>query len=163
MQLLHPMCLTFQHPHKQPMNRKLSLLIPGMLALTVSALPVLPVAAESAGPMLQAQAQRQKLNLNLTEAQKAELKQIRQSTQAQIQAVFTSEQKAQIEAAKQQGQKPRQYMSSLNLTAEQKARIREIRQESKKKMDAVLTAEQRQQLQERRQQMKQRRQAQPRT
>lgn len=64
----------------------------------------------------------------LTDAQKAQLKQIHETTHQQIDAIFSSEQKSRREA---------------------------IRQNTRSKMDAVLTDQQRQQLQQLRQQKQQ--------
>ncbi len=153
------------------MNVKRLLFLPGALAIALSvAAPMLPVAAQTKTPPTAGQSQKRGVNLNLTEAQKAQLKQIREATRSQLEAILTPEQKAQLETAKQQrqqsqpgqqgqrGQKPRGMWAALNLTADQKTRIKAIRQDAKQKMDAVLTAEQRQQLEQRRQQRLQKRQ-----
>ncbi|MBW4579064.1 MAG: hypothetical protein KME42_05740 [Tildeniella nuda ZEHNDER 1965/U140] len=146
------------------MNIKRFLLLPGALAIALSyAAPMLPVAAQTPTPPA-GQYQKRGVNLNLTDDQKAQLKQIRESTRSQIESILTPEQKAQLDAAKQQrqsgqrGQKVRGMWASLNLTADQKAQIKTIRQDAKQKMDAVLTAEQRQQLEQSRQQRQQNRQ-----
>lgn len=154
------------------MNVKRFLLLPGALAIALSyAAPMLPVAAQT--PTAPAEQHHKRgANLNLTEDQKTQLKQIREATRSQIDAILTPEQKAKLDAAKQQrqqgqqeqgqqgqrGQKPRGMWASLNLTADQKARIKTIRQDAKQKMDAVLTAEQRQKLEQHRQQRQQNRQ-----
>lgn len=149
------------------MNVKRLFLLPGALALALAyATPMLPVAAQTPAPSV-GQHPKRGVNLNLTADQKAQLKQIRESTRSQIEAVLTPEQKAQIAAAKQQRQpgqpgqrvkKARGMWASLNLTDDQKAKIRAIRQEAKQQMDKVLTPEQRQQLEQDRQQKQQRRQ-----
>ncbi|MBW4472364.1 MAG: hypothetical protein KME45_18620 [Stenomitos rutilans HA7619-LM2] len=149
------------------MNVKRFLLLPGALALALSFVaPMLPVGAQSPSPSA-GQYQKRGVNLNLTAEQKAQLKQIRESTRSQIDAVLTPEQKAQIAAAKQQRQagqpgqrvkKARGVWASLNLSADQKAKIQAIRQDAKQQRDAVLTPEQRQQLEQARQQRQQRRQ-----
>jgi Spy/CpxP family protein refolding chaperone len=159
--------------HNYAMNVQRFLFLPGALAIALSyAVPMLPVAAQTPTPPA-GQYQKRGVNLNLTEAQKAQLKQIRESARSQIDAILTPEQKAQLDAAKQQrqqrqpgeqgqsrqqGQKPRGKWAALNLTADQKARIQAVRQDAKQKMNAVLTAEQRQQLEQRRQQRPQKRQ-----
>lgn len=86
-------------------------------------------------------------SLNLTEQQKAQMKQIHEQTKSQIQAVFTPDQASKLEAAKGQKGNRRELMSSLNLTADQKARMKSIKQSSKDKMMAILTPAQQQQLQ----------------
>ncbi len=88
--------------------------------------------------------------LGLSDAQKAQLKQIHESTRQQIDAVFTAEQKAQLQQARQQHQKP-----NLNLSDDQKAQIKAIRENAKSQMDAILTDQQKQQLQQLRQQRQQ--------
>jgi Spy/CpxP family protein refolding chaperone len=146
------------------MNVKRFLLLPGALAIALSyAAPMLPVVAQTPTPPA-GQYQKRGVNLNLTDDQKAQLKQIRESSRSQIEAILTPEQKAQLETAKQQrqagqrGQKSRGMWAALNLTADQKAQIKAIRQDAKQKMDAVFTAEQRQQLEQARQQKRQNRQ-----
>lgn len=171
------------------MTKNLSLIVPGAIALILSATPILPSFSQSTAPVPGTRTEKTGprmgkwgANLNLTETQKAQMKQIRESTRAQIEAVLTEEQKAQMQAAKQQRQANRQQrqaagqqgqtarqpgqrrggmFASLNLTEEQQARMKSIWEESRQQMDAVLTAEQRQTLQEKRQQMRQRRQTQP--
>ncbi len=150
--------------HNRTMNVQRFLLLPGALAIALSyAAPMLPVVAQVPTPPA-GQDQKRGVNLNLTDDQKAQLKQIRESSRSQIDAILTPEQKTQLEAAKQQrqagqqGQKPRGMWAALNLTADQKAQIKAIRQDAKQKMDAVLTAEQRQQLEQARQQKRQNRQ-----
>lgn len=149
------------------MNVKRLLLLPGALALALSFVaPILPVEAQSQTPPA-GQYQKRGVDLNLTDEQKAQLKQIREATRSQIDAVLTPEQQAQLAAAKQQRQegqpgqrvkKARGMWASLNLTADQKTRIQAIRQDAKQQMNAVLTPEQRQQLEQARQQRQQRRQ-----
>ncbi len=89
--------------------------------------------------------------LNLTKEQREKIKQIKQSSQAQIQAVLTPSQQAQMKTALENKQKQRQVMSSLNLTKEQKDKIRQIKQASEQQINALLTPEQ-QQIQNQRQQ-----------
>ncbi len=160
---MHQSCesyLDYSNSQNQIMNVKRFLLLPGALALALSYAPMLPVAAQTPSAPT-GNYQKRGINLNLTDAQKAQLKQIRESTRSQIDAILTSEQKAQLAAAKQQrqqGQKPQKNWAALNLTAEQKTQMRAIRADAKQKMNAVLTAEQRQQLQQQRQQMRQKHQ-----
>jgi periplasmic protein CpxP/Spy len=98
--------------------------------------------------------------LNLTPEQKTRIKEIQRNTRTQIEAVFTPEQKAKLQAAMQarreqraQGQRPQgrrqgKKFAELNLTPEQKTRMQQIRQSTQQQIEAVLTAEQRQKLQE---------------
>ncbi|MEM7714549.1 MAG: P pilus assembly/Cpx signaling pathway, periplasmic inhibitor/zinc-resistance associated protein [Cyanobacteria bacterium P01_A01_bin.68] len=92
--------------------------------------------------------------LNLTEDQKAQMQQIRESARAQMQEVLTPEQLEKLEAAKASGQKKREVFRSLNLTDTQKAEMKEIKESKKAQFEAILTDEQKAQLQE----MKQNRQ-----
>jgi Spy/CpxP family protein refolding chaperone len=91
--------------------------------------------------------------LNLTDAQKAQIQQIKQSTRQQMDAVFTPEQKEQLRVAREQKQRP-----NLTLTDAQKAQLKAIRESSKTQMDAVFTPEQKQKLSELHQQWRQNRQ-----
>jgi len=152
------------------MKIKLMPLLAGAIALGAVATPfvVNAQANPSAQPLLaQAQQGRQRqgkwAKLNLTDAQKQQMRQIGEETRTQLQAVLTADQKAKIEAAKQnrQGQNRqnwRQVMQSLNLTDEQKAKMKEIKQQQKSRMEAILTDQQKQQLQQMRQEWTQKRQ-----
>lgn len=132
---------------------KLLQILSGAVVLTLTCAPMVPVVAQSnpqPGMTNQTRSYRG-LKLNLTDAQKAQMKQIRESTRAKIEAVLTDEQKVQLRTAMQQQGKDRQAFRNLNLTDDQQAKIRAIRQESRKQMDEVLTPEQRAQLQQQRQ------------
>jgi len=130
--------------------KKLSLLLPGAIALLLSATPVLVAHAQSTAPTAPTGQRMQKQNrLNLTSDQKAKLKTIRENTRQQIEGVLTSEQRAKLQADRgQPGMKRGQDLKSLNLTDDQKARIKAIRQASRTQMDSVLTPEQRNQAQQ---------------
>lgn len=140
------------------MNKRFALLFPGAIALALSFAPMIPVSAQSnpTAPMQRGEGRgpHNKImdQLNLTEAQKAQLKAIREEARAKKDAVLTAEQKAEMQRARQERRKP-----NLNLTEAQKAQMKAIREESKRKMDAVLTPEQRQKLEELRQQQRQQR------
>ena len=151
--------------HNRTMNIKRALLLPGALALALAyAAPMLPVVAQTTPTTPAGQHHKHGDKLNLTADQKAQLKQIHESTRSQIESVLTQTQRDQLAAAKQQrqqeqpgqrGQKAHGIWASLNLTADQKAQIKTIRQNAKQQMDAVLTPEQRQQQQQQRQQWQQ--------
>jgi periplasmic protein CpxP/Spy len=138
------------------MTMKFSLLLPGVLTVMMAATPVLPIFTEAAmaapirlagqrgGGMMQ--------KLNLTEAQKAQMKTIRESQRAKMDALLTGEQRAELQQARQERRKP-----NLNMTESQKAQMKAIRQETKAQMDALLTAEQKQQLEQLRQERQQNR------
>jgi Spy/CpxP family protein refolding chaperone len=104
--------------------------------------------------------------LNLTDAQKQQLRQIGKDTHDQIQAVLTPDQQAQLKTLMQnrQGQNHQagqdhqggqNLWASLNLTDAQKAKIKAIQEAQKPRMQAVFTPEQQQQLQQMRQQWQQ--------
>ena len=125
--------------------KKHLLFLPGIIALAFSIAPVVPAFTNAA---VAADAQpgraRAKSNqLNLTNAQKAQMKQIRESSRQQMDAIFTPEQKEKLRTARQQKQKP-----NLNLSEDQKAKLKAIRENAKSQMDAILTPEQKQKLQE---------------
>lgn len=87
-------------------------------------------------------------DLNLTDAQKAQAKQIGEQTQAQILAVLTPEQQEKFKSASQ-GQQFR-VLRSLNLSAEQKQKIREIQRNQRQQFQGILTPEQKAKLQQNR-------------
>ena len=95
--------------------------------------------------------------LNLTEEQKTQMQQIKQSARAEMQKILTPEQLEKLQAAKANGQKKRGVWRSLNLSDEQKAELKKIRQSKKSQMEAILTDEQKQQWQEMRENYKNRR------
>ena len=92
--------------------------------------------------------------LNLTEDQKAQMQQIKESTRTQMQEILTPDQLQKLQEAKASGQKKRGVFRSLNLTDAQKAELKKIRESKKAQFEAILTDEQKAQLQE----MKQNRQ-----
>lgn len=150
------------------------------LTLSAAATPFTFPAPAAASPFMVAQAETKGpwASLGLTDEQKAQIQAIRRNTRTQMEAVFTPEQKAKLEAARQARQERRSQrqagerpqrgerfgkkFAELNLTDDQKARLRSIREDSKKQIEAVLTPEQKAKLQEiqanRRQRWQQRRQ-----
>ncbi len=158
------------------MKTKLMPILAGVIALSAVAAP-LAVKAQSihSGQPMLAQAQGQqhqgkRAQLNLTDAQKQQMRQIQKDTHDQIQAVLTQEQQDKLKTLMQnrqgqnrQGQnhqKGQDVMAQLNLTDAQKAKIKEIMQTQKSRMDGVLTAEQKQQMQQMHQQWQQKHQQQ---
>jgi len=143
------------------MNIKHLLLLPGILGLTVAAVPSMPASAQTQpAPNQAAPAKRGMNRLKLTVSQKTQMQQIRQNTKSEVDAYLQS-QRITIP----QGQNPREGMRSLNLSDAQKAQIKAIREKGKQQVQALLTPEQKAMMQERRGNMKnrgqQRRQAQP--
>lgn len=137
------------------------------IALTLSVTPLAAQAQVNSSTPLLAQARGEKKGgwpeLGLTDAQKSQLQQIRRNTRSQIEAVLTAEQKAQLQAAKQQAQQGGQRQGykkvwqSLNLTDAQKSQIQAIKNSSRQQMDAVFTPEQKAKLQQMRQNRQQNR------
>lgn len=112
-------------------------------------------------------------DLGLTDTQKNQIRAIRRDSRTKMEAVFTPEQKAKLEAAKQARQAQRQAgqgqrqpgqrsrkdsFADLNLTEAQKTQIRQIRESEKQQIQAVFTPEQRQKLEQYRQNAPSRRQ-----
>lgn len=142
--------------------KPLSLLV-GALALTLSATPfAVHAQTNSASAPVVAQAGKKGPweSLGLSNEQQTRIQQIMSNSRAQVEAVFTPEQRAKLQAARQarqaqrqQGQRPqagqsRKIMADLNLTDAQKTRIRSIRESTKQQIEAILTPEQRTRLQE---------------
>ncbi|WP_271253537.1 Spy/CpxP family protein refolding chaperone [Pseudanabaena sp. Chao 1811] len=96
--------------------------------------------------------------LNLTDAQKAQIKTIHENAKTRRQSVFTPEQRAIMEQARQSGDR-KGVRKSLNLTDAQKQQLKAIMQDTKSQVQSVLTPEQKQQLEQMQQQRKERRNA----
>jgi hypothetical protein len=128
------------------MKTKVLPLLSGAFALLLAVSPMIPLFTPTtlAETTPSARGKGKLAKLNLTKEQQVQIKKIRESARQQMDAIFTSEQKAQLQAARKERQKP-----NLNLTDEQKGRIKAIRTEVKSQMDAILTPEQQKQLQER--------------
>ncbi len=129
------------------MKLKITSILAGILALGAIATPIIAHAettpdSDGLGPI----PQQIFSSLNLTAAQKAQLKQIGQSTRSQIQGLLTPQQQQQMQQVRAEGQKLREMVKGLNLTLEQKTKIREIMQASRQQMEGVLTPQQREQL-----------------
>ncbi|MBE9029756.1 P pilus assembly/Cpx signaling pathway, periplasmic inhibitor/zinc-resistance associated protein [filamentous cyanobacterium LEGE 11480] len=160
------------------MKRKIIALVAGA-ALIAAPLMTNFATANTPGGGRSGRMERLAKKLNLNETQKTQLKAIHEETKAKMQAVFTPEQKAQIEAKRAErkqrwqeykengGQRPegrrrgrkgrRGMFKELNLSDAQKAELKQIRQEAKAAKDAVLTDAQKAQLQEMKQQRRARR------
>ena len=155
------------------MKLKLMPVLTGAVLIALTATPLVATAAPIApGQQLLAQAGRQQRqgkfrNLNLTQEQKDQMRQLRQQTQRDIEAVLTQQQLEQYKAAMQSRrgrmrnsngnladsgrgqQRGRQNVfDSLNLSSSQKDRIQRIRQQSRDRMRSILTREQQDRLQQ---------------
>ncbi len=84
--------------------------------------------------------------LNLTSEQKTKVQQLHNATKAQMEAVFTPEQRQKLAQIRAQRQANKPGKASWDLTADQKAKLKAIRQTSKEQMQAILTPEQQAQL-----------------
>ncbi|BAZ52186.1 hypothetical protein NIES4103_48450 [Nostoc sp. NIES-4103] len=159
------------------MKLKVLSLIAGAIALTLTATSfVVQAQTASSSPLLVAQTAKKQRgpwqNLDLTDAQKAQIQQIKRNTRAQIEAVFTPEQKEKLKAAfearraqREAGQRPTgprqgnwKNFAQLNLTQAQKDQIRQIKESSRQQIQAVLTPEQQAKLKQFQENARQRRQ-----
>ena len=128
------------------MNKKALLLLPGAIALMFAASGLIPGSIKAAmadtghahrgGHVLMQQ-------LNLSDDQKSQIQQYRQSEKQQIDAILTADQKAAIQQARQNHTRP-----NLNLSDDQKAQMKAIHQQTEANIKSVLTSEQQQQLQQ---------------
>ena len=84
-------------------------------------------------------------SLDLTEAQTAQIETIRSDARAQMAAVLTPEQRAELG----DGEMGRRAWRTLDLTEEQREQLKAIHEETHEQIDAILTDEQRQQLPQR--------------
>lgn len=125
-------------------------LMPIFAGLFVIAVVTTPFVVQ-AGPNYQGQ----KAGLELTQEQQNQMQQIRRNTRSEIEAILTSEQKQQFQAALEQRRGMRSAIAAMNLSPEQQTQLRNIMQSAKAQKDALLTSEQKQQLQERRSQRQQ--------
>lgn len=157
------------------MKIKLMPMLGGLIALSVVASPFI-VKAQAQTTDQSAPTQITPKNgfgkwkkLNLTDAQKAQLKTIHEETRTLIKGVLNSEQQAKLQTMMQERQSRirqggqafqgrQNRWTSLNLTDDQKAKIKAIKDAQKPKMIAVFTPEQQQQIQQMRQEWQQMRQ-----
>ncbi len=130
------------------MKLKASFLLPGLIALTLAVSPVIasfsPALADSAqtGGYGGRHGMEDRFeNLNLTDAQKTQMKQIFESSRQQESAVFTADQQAQLAAARANHTRP-----NITLSADQKAQLKQIHESVRSQFEAILTPDQLQQL-----------------
>jgi periplasmic protein CpxP/Spy len=127
--------------------KKILFLLPGAMALILSATPMLAVNAQDSAPTAPTGERMQNKNrLNLTADQKAKMKTIRETTRAQIDSVLTAEQRTQLQSEKGQGMKRGGGLRSLNLSTDQKAKIKTIMEASRRDREAILTPAQLEQM-----------------
>ncbi len=144
-------------------------LIAGAFALCLSATPFVVNAQQIAQTPTEVKPPHQGPfeRLGLSEEQKTKIKEIRRNSRTQMEGILSTEQKQQLQAAKQErqgqpgqqrGQRPGKNFASLNLTPEQKTKMREIRESEKNQIQAILTPEQQQQFKQFQDNMRSRRQ-----
>ena len=131
---------------EKAMKFKLFPLIAGVAALSFAVSP-LAAQAQEAKPFV-SQFQEVMQEIGVTEEQKAEFEQLRQSTRNQIATVLTEEQKQTLKTAILNGEGPMAAMKSLNLTEEQRTEVRSILQSARQEGSNILTEEQKQELRE---------------
>ncbi|MEB3247815.1 MAG: hypothetical protein ACKN9E_08070 [Microcystaceae cyanobacterium] len=90
------------------------------------------------GPVAQAQAPQ----INLSDAQKAQLQKVQQETDQKIGAILTAEQKKEIQTARQEKRQPK-----ITLTQQQEQQIQAVRQNTEAQVAKILTKDQIEQIQ----------------
>jgi Spy/CpxP family protein refolding chaperone len=154
------------------MKRQIIALVAGA-ALIAAPLMTNIASADMPGGGRSGKMERLTQNLELTESQQTQLKQIHARTKAKMEAVFTPEQRQEIATAQAERQQNRQAykenggqqpngakrtagrrggMKNVNLTEAQKAELKRIHQEAKVEEEAVLTNTQKAKIAEARQQ-----------
>ncbi len=133
------------------MKLKAFFLLPGLIALTLAVSPVIasfsPALADSTqtdgyGGRHEEHGRGDRFeNLNLTDAQKAQAKQIFESSRQQEAAVFTADQQAQLATARANHTRP-----NITLSPDQKSQLKAIHESARSQFEAILTSEQLQQL-----------------
>ena len=139
--------------------KKLSFLA-GAIALTLTAIPFAAQAdISSSSPVIVAQGKKQGgwKSLNLTDAQKAQMQEIKKSSRAEMERILTPQQLQQLQAAKASGERKRGGWKSLNLTDAQKAELKKVKESQKAQFEAILSTEQKAKLQEMKQMRQNRR------
>jgi Spy/CpxP family protein refolding chaperone len=82
-------------------------------------------------------------DLNLTNAQKTQMKQIREQTRAKIVGILSPDQQQQFKAATQgKHESPMKELRSLNLSDTQKQQVRDIMSAQRQQINAILTPDQ---------------------
>ena len=87
-------------------------------------------------------------SLGLSDSQKAQIKQIRASTRAQIQQIITPEQEQAFKTAIQNHQGFKAARQALNLTDDQKSQLKQLKESERDQINAILTPEQQTQLEQ---------------
>lgn len=74
---------------------------------------------------------------NLTQAQRAQMEQVKTNARSQVEAVLTPQQQGEFQSAVEDGQKMRSAVASLNLSEEQQTQVNEIMKVSKEQKRAI--------------------------
>ncbi len=74
---------------------------------------------------------------NLTQAQRAQMEQVKDNARSQVEAVLTPQQQGEFQSAVEDGQKMRSAVASLNLSEEQQTQVNEIMKVSKEQKRAI--------------------------
>lgn len=133
------------------MKRQILSLLAGAAVLSLAIAPAMVNAEPGGDRQGPPKMERVFSQLNLTDAQKSQLEQIRDRTREQIGNILTPAQREVVQSALSNGQTPREAMRSANLSSEQREQIRSIHRASRDQMKNVLTEQQRQQLEQMRQ------------
>ncbi|MDJ0577293.1 MAG: hypothetical protein QNJ65_19305, partial [Xenococcaceae cyanobacterium MO_234.B1] len=117
----------------------------GTIALSLAITPsVVKAETSSLSPQIMAQAPQMEIweSLELTEAQKAQLADIRQNTRAEIQNILTPQQQEQFQTITANRDRSMEAFRALNLSDEQKSQVGNIFQSKKSQVEEILTPEQ---------------------
>ncbi|MDJ0619410.1 MAG: Spy/CpxP family protein refolding chaperone [Calothrix sp. MO_192.B10] len=124
--------------------------IAGTIALSLIITPF-TVKAETNFPSPQIVAQVAQIpfleSLELTEAQKTQIAEIRQNTRAEIQNILTPQQQEKFQTITANMDRRIKAFRTLNLSESQKSQVWNILQSKKSQIQAILTPEQRQKIQ----------------
>jgi periplasmic protein CpxP/Spy len=127
--------------------KTLAFLLPGAIALCLSALPL---AAQASPTQIAAQSTQTKAGpmngVKLTDVQRAKMQEIRQRSAQQINGLLRPDQKDKYKAARQQGLSQQKALQSLGLDSSQKTQIKKIMQAARQDIQKVLTPEQVEQI-----------------
>ncbi|MDJ0727613.1 MAG: Spy/CpxP family protein refolding chaperone [Prochloraceae cyanobacterium] len=124
--------------------------LPVIIGITATTVLSLPLQANAQFNRQQSQEKFAELlgNLDLTQSQKARLREIKAESKADIEEVLTSSQKNSLKSALASGESQKEALMNLNLSSSQRSEIRDIMQSKRREIQSILTAEQRQQLRE---------------
>lgn len=123
-------------------------LVGGILGGVMTLMPTLAQAQETGNQFPKLQRLEQ---LNLTAEQEAQLAQIRQATQAQLEDLLTAEQQEAFKSKMSEGATFREAIAAADLSEDQRTQLRDTFRSARRAASELLTTEQRQQAREQRQ------------